>query len=94
MSTVPSYATKWVPFELACRWRCLQRGTLNIGNTQQNRLNLQSLAVTQANSVASTGVLSTSWAKWHLGNVNNTNPAQSLLIMAVNVPGVQWPPDV
>lgn len=76
--------TKWIPFELACRLRCLQQGSLNVGNTHQNIANLQGLCVTNANSTAT-------YAKWHFGVVNNTNPAQALLVYPANVPGYVKP---
>jgi len=76
----PSSLNKWTPFELACRLHCLRQGSLNVGNTRQNIANLQTLCVANANGAAN-------FAKWHMGNVNNTNPAQSLLVMPSAVPG-------
>lgn len=76
--------TQWMPFDLACRLHCLRQGSLNVGNTQQNILNLQALCVTNANSTQT-------FAKWHLGNVNNTRPGQSLLVKPASVPGFLKP---
>lgn len=50
--------TKWTPIEWAVRLRTLQQGSLNIGNTQQNRIHLTALAVTEANGAAI-------WARWN-----------------------------
>lgn len=53
------HIVKWTPFDLACRLRTLQQGALNVGNTQQNRLNLLALATAQANAPSSPP-----WARW------------------------------
>ena len=50
--------TLWIPIELAVRLRTLQQGSLNIGNTQQNKLNLIALATAEANGNAR-------WARWN-----------------------------
>lgn len=56
MSTIP---TKWLPVEFAARLRTLQQGSLAIGNTQQNLLNLTALATAEANAPT------TGWARWN-----------------------------
>lgn len=71
--------TKWVPFDFACRLRSLQRGGLNVGNTQQNKTNLYNLAVTEANS---NGV----WAKWR-STPNATKTHSNLQLFIQGVPG-------
>jgi hypothetical protein len=79
--------TQWIPFELACRLRCLQQGTLNVGNTQQNRLSLQASAITNANGTAT-------WARWSRGANARTAgalPIQALQIYPAKVPGFVAP---
>ena len=76
------HIVKWTPFDLACRLRPLQQGTLNVGNTQQNRLNLLTLAVAQANAPSSPP-----WAKWNVLRASGTSPRSYLLINVPLVPG-------
>lgn len=76
--------TQWIPFELACRLRCLQQGSLNVGNTRQNIANLQALAITNANGART-------WAKWGVLRAAGTAPVQYLLIFPANVPGFVKP---
>lgn len=77
--------TKWIPFELACRLRVLQQGSLNVGNTQQNIANLLGLARTNANTTAT-------WARWNTTLKNGTaQPVQALLILPASVPGFVKP---
>jgi len=80
---VSSY-TNFVPFQLACRLRPLQQGSLNIGNTQQNIANLLALCITNANG-------SQTFAKWRVGRVNGTNPATCLRVKPASVPGYVKP---
>lgn len=56
----PSRIVKWVPIEWAVRLRTLQRGTLNVGNTRQNKANLIALATTEANARTPQ-----QWARWN-----------------------------
>lgn len=74
----PSSLKHWIPFDFACRLNCLQRGTLNVGNTRQNKANLQTLAIAQANAPSSP-----QWAKWSTA----ANSPKKLLIIPYNVPG-------
>ncbi len=77
--------TKWIPFELACRLRCLQQGSLNVGNTQQNIANLKSICVTNANAGATYG-------RWNTTLKNGTaQPVQALEVYPANVPGFVKP---
>lgn len=76
--------TNWIPFQMACRLRCLQQGALNVGNTQQNIANLLALCVTNANSTQT-------FAKWRVFRVSGTNPTTYLRIMPANVPGFVKP---
>ena len=76
--------THWVPFDLACRLRCLQQGSLNVGNTQQNRLNLLSLCTANANGAQT-------YAKWGVLRAAGTNPRSLLLVTPANVPGFVKP---
>lgn len=76
--------TKWIPFVLACRLRCLQQGSLNVGNTQQNIANLLALCVANANSSATYG-------KWSALRQAGTSPTQYLLVYPANVPGFVTP---
>lgn len=64
--------------------RCLQQGSLNVGNTQQNIANLLALAITNANGTQT-------WAKWRVLRAANTNPATYLRILPANVPGFVKP---
>ena len=75
---------KWTPFDTACYLRCLQQGTLNVGNTQQNRVNLYNLAVTNANGAAT-------WAKWRTATNNTAKVHGNLRIWVPNVPGYVAP---
>ncbi len=79
--------TQWIPFALACRLRCLQQGSLNVGNTQQNRVNLQTLCTTNANAGATYG-------RWSRGaNAPNAGaqPVQALQVYPALVPGFVKP---
>jgi hypothetical protein len=76
--------TQWIPFQLACRLRCLQQGSLNVGNTQQNITNLLSLCRTNANAGATYG-------KWDVLRAAGTNPTTYLLVKPSLVPGFVKP---
>lgn len=77
--------TKWIPFALACRLRCLQQGALNLGNTQQNKANLLSLCLANANSTAT-------YARWNPTLKNGTaQPVQALDVFPAAVPGFVKP---
>ncbi len=77
--------TQWMKFRLACRLHCLQQGSLNVGNTQQNIANLLSLCVTEANGTAA-------YARWNLTLKNGTaQPVQALEVMPAGVPGFVKP---
>lgn len=75
----PSLIVKWTPFQLACRYRALRSGTLNVGNTQQNIANLLALAITEANS-------NSVWARWRTA-VNSAHVPSNLMINVPLVPG-------
>lgn len=75
----PSLIVKWTPFKLACRYRALRSGTLNVGNTQQNIANLLALAITEANSTSV-------WARWRTA-VNSAHIPSNLMINVPLVPG-------
>jgi hypothetical protein len=66
--------TNWVPFRMACWLPYLRKGTLNVGNTQQNRLNFATLAIAQANSPSNPV-----WAKWRVGFHSTTSTAGLLI---------------
>ena len=76
------FLVKWTPFRLAQTLRCLQQGTLNIGNDYQNRTYLLNLAVAQANLLPS----GAGWAKWRVNTQSRTSGA-GLLINVPAVPG-------
>lgn len=76
--------TNWIPFEMACRLRCLQQGTLNVGNTQQNIASLLATCVTNANSTQT-------FAKWRVLRASGTNPTTYLRIKPASVPGFVKP---
>lgn len=77
--------TKWISFRLACRLHCLQQGTLNVGNTQQNIASLQALCIANANSTAT-------FAKWNTTLKNGTaQPIQALEVYPALVPGFVKP---
>jgi hypothetical protein len=78
-----THITKWTPFRWACAMRCLQQGSLNVGNRQQNRLALLASAKTNANGAAT-------WAKWRVGSVTRTS-SNALLINVPSVPGFVAP---
>lgn len=74
--------THWVPFQLACRLRCLQQGALNVGNTRQNVANLQTLALAQIATPSSPP-----WAKYSTA----ANEPRKILIWPALVPGFVRP---
>lgn len=76
--------TQWVPFELACRMRPLQQGSLNVGNTQQNIANLLALCIANANA-------GQTFAKWRVLRAAGTNPATYLRVLPASVPGFVKP---
>lgn len=76
--------TQWIPFDMACRLRVLQQGSLNVGNTQQNRLNLLSLCTTNANGTQT-------FAKWSVLRAAGTAPRSLLWVKPANVPGFVKP---
>jgi hypothetical protein len=73
------HLVKWMPFRLACTLHCLQQGTLNVGNRQQNRANLKALAITNANGARS-------WARWGTA-INDQKNETRLFINYKAVPG-------
>jgi hypothetical protein len=84
----------WVPFRIAYELPSLKKGTLNIGNTQQNKANLLALAIAQANS----GLGISGWARWKAGfGANNaalgtsTTSGAGLLLNISKVPGYTPP---
>ena len=76
------HLVKWTPFDLACRLRSLQQGSLNVGNTQQNRLNLLSLATAQANTPSNPP-----WARWRKAGANTAKVHGNLYLNVPLVPG-------
>jgi hypothetical protein len=78
---------KWTPFDAACRFRSLQQGRLNVGNTAQNKTNLYNLAVAQANSPSNPP-----WAQWRTATVNTAQVHSNLLLNVPLVPGYTPPP--
>lgn len=74
--------TRWIPFDLACRLRCLQQGTLNVGNTRQNVANLKALALVQIAAPSSPP-----WAKYSQAD----NEPRKILIWPSLVPGFVKP---
>jgi len=75
-----SQITKWTPFNFACRLRSLQHGTLNVGNTLQNKTHLYNLAVAEANAAAV-------WAKWSSADNRSAHIAANLYLNVPLVPG-------
>jgi hypothetical protein len=86
MGIITGSGETWVPFRLACTLPYLRKGSLNVGNTQQNRLSLAAAAISQANSPSNPP-----WAKWRLGFQSTTSTA-GLLINPRLVPGYTAPP--
>lgn len=77
--------TKWIPFTLACRLHCLNQGSLNVGNSAQNKANLLSLVQSNANGAATYG-------RWNPTLKNGTaQPVQALEVYPANVPGFVKP---
>lgn len=76
--------TQWIPFQMACRLRPLQQGSLNVGNTQQNIANLLALCVANANGAAT-------FAKWRVFRAAGTNPTTYLRVLPASVPGFVRP---
>lgn len=77
--------TKWIPFEFACRLRCLQQGSLNVGNTSQNIAHLKTLVQANANAGATYG-------RWNPTLKNGTaQPVQALQVFPALVPGFVKP---
>jgi hypothetical protein len=75
--------TRWVPFQLAARLRCLQQGALlNVGNTAQNIAHLQTLALAQIASPSTPP-----WAKYSKA----VNEPKKILIWPALVPGFVRP---
>lgn len=79
MANDTGFLTKWTPFRLACTLHCLQQGTLNVGNRQQNRVSLLAAAITNASGTKT-------WARWRVGFQSLTSSA-GLLINVPAVPG-------
>ena len=76
--------TQFIPFQLACRLRCLQQGSLNVGNTQQNIASLLATCITNANGAQT-------FAKWDVLRAAVTNPTTYLLVKPSGVPGFVQP---
>lgn len=74
--------TQWIPFDLACRLRVLQQGTLNVGNTRQNVANLKTLALAQIATPSNPP-----WAKYSTAD----NEPRKILIFPSRVPGFVKP---
>lgn len=74
--------TQWLSFDLACRLRCLRRGTLNVGNARQNVANLKTLALAQIAAPSNPP-----WAKYSKA----ANEPRKILIWPARVPGFTKP---
>jgi len=74
--------TRWVPFDLACRLRCLQQGSLKKSNTQLTVANLKTLALAQIASPSNPP-----WAKYSTA----ANEPKKILIWPSLVPGFVKP---
>lgn len=70
--------THWIPFQMACRLRCLQQGALNVGNTRQQTANLITLALAQIASPSNPP-----WAKYSQA----ANQPKKILLWPARVPG-------
>lgn len=79
--------TQWIPFQLACRLHCLQQGTLNVGNTQQNIANLLTLCRTNANA----GGLYARWSRGANAPTVGAQPTTALQVFPSLVPGFVKP---
>ena len=79
MDQVSSY-NKWISFNLACRLRVLNQGSLATGNTQQNKASLLASCITNANGAQT-------FAKWNVLRPSGSNAATYLLVMPSAVPG-------
>jgi hypothetical protein len=82
--------TNWTPFRFAARLRSLQQGSLNVGNTRQNLVNLKNLAIANAQTNGGRG----GWARWRVGFGTlggslgtSTTSTAGLLINVPAVPG-------
>lgn len=67
---------------MAWALRSLRQGALNVGNDAQNKQNLLTLSIAQANL----GLGLTGWARWRVGFVSRTSGA-GLLLNVPYVPG-------
>ena len=76
--------TKWIPFQLACRLRCLRQGSLNTGNTRQRVASLQALCVSNANGAAT-------YARWSTAANMKAGTVQALEVYPALVPGFVAP---
>lgn len=76
---------KYVPFEVACRLRSLQQGSLNVGNTKANIANLLALCLADANGAQA-------FTKWRVQRAAGTNPTTYLRVCPQLVPGYVPPP--
>lgn len=76
---------KWTPFRLAQCLHALRQGSLNVGNTSQNRANLLALAIAQANSPSNPP-----WARWRIDSASRTS-GSGLYINVPLVPGYTAP---
>lgn len=73
---------QWVAFDMACRLRCLQQGSLVVGNQRQTVANLRALALAQIASPSSPP-----WAKYSTA----ANMPKKILIWPNRVPGFVRP---
>lgn len=79
--------TQWISIELAERLHCLRQGALNVGNTQQNIVNLRTLARAQANVPSAPP-----WARWNPTlKILTAQPIQALQVFPARVPGFKKP---
>jgi hypothetical protein len=74
--------TQWIAFDWACRLHCLQQGALNVGNTQQNKVNLKTLALAQIAAPSTPP-----WAKISTA----VNEPKKIMIFPSRVPGFVKP---
>lgn len=74
--------TQWIAFDFACRLHCLRQGTLNVGNTLQNKTNLKTLALAQIAAPSNPP-----WAKYSTA----VNESRKIMIFPARVPGFKKP---
>ena len=82
-TTMSSFSNS-IPFQLACRLRVLNQGTLNAGNTRQNIASLLASCISNANGART-------FAKWSVYRAAGTSPLAYLSVKPASVPGYVAP---